>query len=210
MLRDIRKNYEQARLDENSLGNDPMILFEAWLKEAIEKNEEEPTAMTLSTAVDGIPDSRIVLLKGIKESGFIFYTNYLSVKGHQIAANNSVALNFFWPKLERQVRVRGKIEKLPEDLSIDYFKSRPRDSQIGAWASPQSREIHSRSELDQNFEFYSEKFKEEPITKPTNWGGYYIKAFEIEFWQGRPNRLHDRFRYFLRSENSWEIKRLAP
>ncbi|RKD89955.1 pyridoxamine 5'-phosphate oxidase [Mangrovibacterium diazotrophicum] len=210
MLRDIRKNYEQASLDENELGNDPMILFEIWLKEAIEKNEEEPTAMTLSTAVDGIPDSRIVLLKGIEQSGFVFYTNYLSVKGRQISANNSVALNFFWPKLERQVRVKGKIEKLPEDLSADYFKSRPRDSQIGAWASPQSREIQSRSELDENFQFYTEKFKDEPITKPTNWGGYRVNAFEIEFWQGRPNRLHDRIRYFLKSENVWEIKRLAP
>lgn len=210
MLRDIRKNYEQASLDENRLEKDPMILFESWLDEAIEKNEEEPTAMTLSTAVDGIPDSRIVLLKGIGSTGFIFYTNYLSVKGKQISVNNLVALNFFWPKLERQVRVKGRVEKLPEDLSVDYFKSRPRDSQIGAWASPQSREIQSRSELDQNFQFYTEKFKDEPIPKPTNWGGYYVNAFEIEFWQGRPNRLHDRFRYFLEGENLWEIKRLAP
>ncbi len=210
MLRDIRRDYQQAYLDKGTLTNDPVTLFEQWLQEAIRQNEDDPTAMTLSTAVDGIPDSRIVLLKRVDPSGFVFYTNYSSNKGKQISENNHVALNFYWPKLERQVRIKGMAEKLPGNISVDYFTSRPRDSQIGAWASPQSNEISSRDELDQSFDFYSRKFQNMEITIPPNWGGYLVKAVEIEFWQGRRNRLHDRFRYFLRADKSWQIKRLAP
>ncbi|WP_372772468.1 pyridoxamine 5'-phosphate oxidase [Mangrovibacterium sp.] len=210
MLRDIRKNYQKSELIEAKLPGEPIEFFQRWLNEAIQHEEEEPTAMTLSTAVNGEPDSRIVLLKGIDESGFVFFTNYLSTKGKQLNENGNVALNFFWPKLERQVRVKGFARKMDDDQSSDYFKSRPRDSQIGAWASPQSREISSREELDNNFEYYVKHFKKREINKPSNWGGYLVKAVEVEFWQGRPNRLHDRFRYFLNTENAWEIKRLAP
>ncbi|MFV0376640.1 MAG: pyridoxamine 5'-phosphate oxidase [Mangrovibacterium sp.] len=209
MLRDIRKNYQNFVLEEQHLTSSPMELFARWLKNAIENSEEEPTAMTLSTCIKGQPDSRIVLLKEVDDFSFVFFSNYLSIKGKQLAENNLVALNFFWPKTERQVRVWGAAERLNEQQSALYFQSRPRDSQIGAWASPQSREISTREELDQNFTYYSELFKDKSISKPTNWGGYAVKPTEIEFWQGRPNRLHDRFRYYFR-ENCWQVKRLAP
>ena len=209
MLRDIRKNYQQDTLTPEQLTKHPVDLFQQWLNDAIVGKEDEPTAMTLSTCIKGQPDSRIVLLKELRHSGFIFYTNYMSIKGKQLSGNNMVALNFFWSKLERQVRIKGCVEKLADQASADYFKSRPRDSQIGAWASPQSREISSRSELDQNFSYFNELFKDQEIVKPANWGGYLVKPSEIEFWQGRPNRLHDRFRYFNEAEN-WKIKRLAP
>lgn len=208
MLRDIRKNYQHDFLNEDKLTAHPLNLFQQWLSEAI-NIEEEPTAMTLSTVVDGQPDSRIVLLKQVDEAGLVFFTNYNSNKGQQIATNDKVALNFFWPKLERQVRVKGQVEKLSEASSADYFKSRPRDSQLGAWASPQSKEIVSRDELDQNFSHYSKLFENKEIEKPAHWGGFIVKPHVVEFWQGRPNRLHDRFRYELESEN-WTIKRLAP
>ncbi|WP_163711596.1 pyridoxamine 5'-phosphate oxidase [Mangrovibacterium lignilyticum] len=209
MLRDIRKNYQRDNLEEDKLSQEPLDLFQSWLNDAIQGKEEEPTAMTLSTISKGFPDSRIVLLKEVSASGFVFFTNYLSNKGKQLGEDNHVALNFFWPKLERQVRVKGIAEKLSEQLSTDYFNSRPRDSQIGAWSSPQSREITGRKELDQNFEYYTAQFEGKEIVKPATWGGYLVKAVEIEFWQGRPNRLHDRFRYTL-NESIWEIKRLAP
>lgn len=209
MLRDIRKNYQRSVLEADQLTLEPMELFQVWLNEAIQNNEEEPTAMTLSSCQNGQPDSRIVLLKEVKSTGFVFFSNYLSTKGKQLSDNNFAALNFFWPKAERQVRVRGVVEKLGESDSTNYFLSRPRDSQIGAWASPQSREISSREELENNFQYYNDLFKEKDINKPTNWGGYLVKPTEIEFWQGRPNRLHDRFRYYL-IDNQWITKRLAP
>jgi len=208
MLRDIRKNYQHDFLDESKLTDHPLQLFKQWLDDAI-KQEEEPTAMTISTAIDGQPDSRIVLLKQADEAGLVFFTNYDSNKGQQLAINNKVAVNFFWPKLERQVRVKGYVEKLPLESSTDYFKSRPRDSQLGAWASAQSNEIKSRDELDKSFEYYTNLYEGEEIEKPSHWGGYMVKPEVVEFWQGRPNRLHDRFRYELDSGH-WKIKRLAP
>ncbi len=208
MLRDIRKNYQHDFLDESKLTDHPLKLFKQWLDDAIIQ-EEEPTALTLSTAIDGQPDSRIVLLKHADEAGLVFFTNYDSNKGQQLATNNKVAVNFFWPKLERQVRIKGHVEKLTSENSSDYFKSRPRDSQLGAWASPQSKEIKSRNELDKSFEHYSNLFEGKEIDKPSHWGGYIVKPEVVEFWQGRPNRLHDRFRYELES-GQWKIKRLAP
>lgn len=209
MLRDIRKNYQNSELDEQHLAENPMELFAQWMEEAIENNEDEPTAMVLSTCVKRQPDSRIVLLKGVYGLGFVFFSNYLSLKGKQLSENSLVALNFFWPKTERQVRVWGTASKISEQESTEYYQSRPRESQIGAWASPQSRVISNREELEQNFNYYSELFKEKRIDKPTNWGGYVVKPSEIEFWQGRPNRLHDRLRYYFR-EGVWQTQRLAP
>lgn len=208
MLRDIRKNYQQAALNEGDLTEHPIELFRKWLSDAIAVPEEEPTAMTLSTCSNGRPDSRIVLLKEVQDSGFVFFTNYESSKGNQLSTDNRVALNFFWPKSERQIRVLGTAEKIGEQESADYFASRPRDSQLGAWSSPQSRPI-SGLELENNFNYYSELFAEKEIVKPPHWGGYRVMPDEIEFWQGRPNRLHDRIRYY-RTDNLWKTKRLAP
>ncbi|PTN09224.1 pyridoxamine 5'-phosphate oxidase [Mangrovibacterium marinum] len=208
MLRDIRKNYRHDFLDESKLTGHPLQLFQRWLDEAIQ-HEEEPTAMTLSTVVDGQPDSRIVLLKQADEAGLVFFTNYHSHKGAQLEQNNQVAVNFFWPRLERQVRVKGRVEKLPDSRSAEYFKSRPRDSQLGAWASPQSREISSREELDERFAQFDKHFENLEIEKPPHWGGYLVKPAVVEFWQGRPNRLHDRFCYKLEAKQ-WTVQRLAP
>jgi pyridoxamine 5'-phosphate oxidase len=209
MLRDIRKDYQQFQLDEKDLTSHPFDLFQVWLNDAIESKEDEPTAMTLSTSVDGYPDSRIVLLKELNKRGFVFFTNYHSAKGSQIERNRSVALNFFWPKSGRQVRVRGVIEKLDNKQSINYFHSRPRNSQLGAWASEQSSQISNREVLESRFRYYEKLFEEQEIRKPDYWGGYLVIPTQIEFWQGRANRLHDRFLYSL--ENAiWLINRLAP
>jgi pyridoxamine 5'-phosphate oxidase len=209
MLRDIRKNYQQFQLDEKDLTPHPFDLFQIWLKDAIKIKEDDPTAMTLSTCADGYPDSRVVLLKELNRKGFIFFTNYNSAKGRQIEKNSSVALNFFWPKPERQVRVKGMIEKLDHDQSVDYFHSRPRNSQLGAWASEQSSEIRDREVLESRFRYYEKLFEGQEIKKPEHWGGYLVMPTQIEFWQGRANRLHDRFRYVLENDK-WMINRLAP
>lgn len=209
MLRDIRKNYQQCRLDEKDLTPHPYDLFQVWLTDAIKSKQDEPTAMTLATCADGHPDTRIVLLKELSREGFIFFTNYNSTKGRQIEKNKYVALNFLWTKLERQVRVKGIIQKLGIDQSTDYFHSRPRDSQLGAWASEQSSEIGNRDELESRFRHFQELFEGKEIGKPNHWGGYLVVPNEIEFWQGRQNRLHDRFRYLLENDR-WIVKRLAP
>ncbi len=210
MLRDIRQNYNQFKLDRNDLINRPILFFDFWLQEAIKLKVNEPTAMTISTAKDGYPDSRIVLLKDLTDEGFIFFTNYISTKGNQILHNDRVALNFFWPEMERQVRVKGTAQKVDEAYSTDYFKSRPRDSQLAAIASEQSKELKSREELDAKFKQLNKALHDKEIEKPAHWGGYIVKPFEIEFWQGRANRLHDRFRYYLQTDGSWLIKRLSP
>ncbi|MCW0482199.1 pyridoxamine 5'-phosphate oxidase [Gaoshiqia sediminis] len=209
MLRDIRKNYQQFELSEKDLTEQPFELFRRWLDDAIRLKVDEPTAMTLSTSLDGQPDSRVVLLKELRTDGFVFFTNFGSSKGLQLDKNSRAALNFFWPALERQVRVKGQVEKLDEKQAADYFSSRPRDSQLGAWASEQSRELHSRDELVQRFQKIANQYQNRSIDKPPHWGGYVVIPFEIEFWQGRPNRLHDRFRYFL-TGTGWLAKRLAP
>lgn len=210
MLRDIRNNYQKYTLDENSLPGSPIHLFNLWLNEALQKEVNEPTAMVLATCMNDVPDTRIVLLKEVKNDNFLFYTNYNSTKAKQISANKHVALNFFWAELERQVRIKGTISKVEESLSEDYFNTRPRDSQLGAWTSAQSQVLESREELEQKFKDTTALFHGRPIPKPPHWGGYQITPNEIEFWQGRPGRLHDRIRYFKQGTNQWEYKRLSP
>ena len=209
MLKDIRNEYQKSVLDDAQLTDEPLAFFQRWLNEAISVGVLEPTAMVLATVRDDAPDTRIVLLKEIGSEGFIFYTNYLSQKGRQIEKNRQVALNFFWPELERQIRIRGTAVQIDQKKSANYFESRPRDSQLGAWASMQSKEIANRDELEKQFDNAKKRFENQPIPKPDHWGGYLVKPDEIEFWQGRPNRLHDRIMY-QKSKEKWLIKRLQP
>jgi pyridoxamine 5'-phosphate oxidase len=209
MLRDIRKQYLFSTLDENNVLPNPFDQFEAWLQDAIDSDQLEPTAMVLSTVDEhSQPHSRVVLLKELTLESFIFYTNYEGHKAQQMAWNNQVSLVFFWSTLERKVRVEGSVEKISEVLSTSYFKSRPVDSQLGAWASPQSQLIRSKDFLEQQFQYYQQKFGDK-IPKPPHWGGYAVKPTSIEFWQGRPNRLHDRL-LFTKEVGEWKISRLAP
>ncbi len=210
MLRDLRTNYQKSELTEDSINSDPFRQLEEWLKSAIEEENPEPTAMVLSTIdAKGFPDSRVVLLKEITAEGLVFFTNYNSKKGSQITARTNVAINFFWSKTERQVRIKGVAERIPEEHSVDYFKSRPIDSQLGAWASPQSRIIENREVLEENFSLYQHYFQDHEIIKPPHWGGFLIRPEYFEFWQGRSNRLHDRIA-FQKSSGAWDIFRLAP
>jgi pyridoxamine 5'-phosphate oxidase len=210
MLRDIRTNYQKDELSESSVQEDPLKQFYGWLDDAIKKKIQEPTAMVLSTIDgDGNPDSRVVLLKEITSEGFIFFTNYNSKKGQQISVNQQVSIVFFWSEAERQVRIKGIAEKISEKESDAYFLSRPLESQLGAWASPQSQLIESRRILDDNYSHYQEYFQHNEIKKPPHWGGFLIRPEYFEFWQGRPNRLHDRLEYIL-SGDHWIINRLAP
>lgn len=209
MLHNIRKQYLFSTLDEQNVHKNPFEQFEIWLQQAFNSQQLEPTAMTLSTVDQNLqPHSRIVLLKEFGSEYFRFFTNYDGHKALQMAQNNKVSLNFFWPTLERQVRIEGCVEKISESLSTSYFKSRPVDSQIGAWASPQSQKIHSSDFLEKQFLYYQQKFGNE-IPKPPHWGGYSVTPTAIEFWQGRPNRLHDRL-LFTKESDGWNMTRLAP
>ena len=212
-MRDIRKNYHKASLDLADLAKDPMILFDQWWQEALENELAEPNAMTLATVnAEGHPSARIVLLKGASAEGFEFFTNYQSAKAEQITHQPYVALCFLWKELERQIRIEGIAEKLSFEESQTYFQSRPRNSQIGAWASPQSKVIKDRNELDERVENISEQFENvDPLPCPEHWGGYIVRPLMIEFWQGRPDRMHDRFRYHRKEKGAdWLINRLAP
>jgi len=209
MLHDIRKQYMFASLDEHSVLPDPIEQFDLWLNEAIESKILEPTAMMVSTVDENLqPHSRIVLLKEISPEGFVFYTNYEGHKARQISGNNKVCLLFFWPRLERQVRIEGTVEKISEALSTAYYLTRPLESRIGAWASPQSQVIHSKDFLDEQYKYYQKKFGEN-VPKPPFWGGFIVKPVSFEFWQGRPNRLHDRLLYTF-GQGIWTMSRLAP
>jgi len=211
-LADLRKTYAQRTLSEADVLPDAVNQFRVWLNEALAAQLDEPTALTLSTvSATGQPSSRVVLLKGLPdEAGFLFYSNYDSRKGQELAARPLAAINFFWPGLERQVRVEGRIEKAPETLSTEYFQSRPRSSQLGAWASPQSQVIANREELEAREAHVAEEFgAQDPLPRPDNWGGYILKPHRLEFWQGRPSRLHDRIVYELEGQD-WKRSRLAP
>ncbi len=206
----IRDEYSKNSLTEKDVNADPHVQFQKWFDEAIKAEVNTPNAMSLATVgQDGQPSVRIVLLKGLELNKFKFFTNYKSAKGKQIEENPKAALAFFWPELERQVRIEGNIQKLSNDESKTYFNSRPEGSKIGAWSSPQSSKIDDRSVLEVNQQKYASEFGDNEIPKPDHWGGYEIVANKIEFWQGRPSRLHDRVQYDLEG-NQWVISRLAP
>jgi pyridoxamine 5'-phosphate oxidase len=210
-LSELRNEYSKASLDVSSLYYDPIKQFEKWFHEALNAKVLEPNAMNLATINENNrPSSRIVLLKGIENNQFLFYTNYQSVKGRELDHNPACALTFFWPELERQVRVEGIAERIDEKRSTEYFQSRPRGAQVGAWASPQSSIIENRNILEERAQQIEKKFEGvEKLPKPNQWGGYQINPVVIEFWQGRANRLHDRIQ-FSRIDNVWKIHRLAP
>lgn len=207
-----RKNYNKFSFSEIDIEDlDPMKLFDKWFQKASDETKiEEPNAMTLSTiGKDGGPQNRIVLLKEYNEEGFIFYTNYKSNKARSITKNNQVALSFFWPPLQKQILIKGKGQKLDKEKSFIYFASRPRESQLAAWASEQSQILESREFLEKEYEKQKIYFQSNPMKKPKNWGGFLVKPYEIEFWQGRENRLHDRICFFKQKTN-WTYARLFP
>ncbi len=207
----IRKDYKLQSLDEKDVQPDPMKQFEKWWQDVLGSTIEEVNAMTLATAnKNGRPSARIVLLKGFIKDGFIFFTNYESHKGSELLENPQASLVFFWKELERQVRIEGMAEKISGKESDAYFSSRPEGSKIGAWASPQSKVIASREIIEANVTATEKKFTGAEIQRPPHWGGYIIKPSVIEFWQGRPSRLHDRIQYSKQENGSWKIERLAP
>jgi pyridoxamine 5'-phosphate oxidase len=207
---DLRREYALARLDEEDVSPDPIAQFSRWFSEALAAEVEEPNAMVLATATpDGAPSARVVLLKGFDERGFVFFTDYRSLKGSELDANPRAALVFRWSELERQVRITGGTARTSEEESGAYYRSRPPGSRLGAWVSHQSRPIASRAVLERGLAEVERRFADGEIPLPPHWGGYRVRAEAIEFWQGRPNRLHDRIRY-LREGTSWRIERLAP
>ena len=198
-------------LDERSVERDPIKQFKVWFDSAVAAKLPLPEAMSLATVTrDGKPTSRMVLLKSFDHDGFVFYTNYLSAKAKDLETNPNVALTFFWPQLEKQVRIEGKVTKTSADESRSYFEVRPRESQIGAWASAQSEVISGRDELEKRQSELEEIYRDQPVPWPEHWGGYRLKPDKIEFWKGRVGRLHDRIVYEKQSDGSWSIKRLAP
>ena len=208
-LAQLRRDYELKTLDESHVDRDPMKQFGVWMVEAIHAQVPEPTAMTLATAdAKGKPSSRIVLLKGVDPRGFVFFTNYQSRKGREIAANPQASLTFFWKELERQVRIEGRVEKVSAEESSAYYDTRPLGARIGAWASPQSEVIDNRGWLEKRWEELSRQHGEHP-QRPPHWGGYRVVPDYLEFWQGRRSRLHDRIAY-TRDGNAWKLARLAP
>lgn len=211
-LSNYRKSYEKSELDESSIKESPLEQFQKWFYE-IEKSGgmDEPNAMTVATiGLDGFPKSRVVLMKKFTYEGFIFYTNYESEKGKALANNPFTCLSFFWPNLERQVIIKGKAEKIAPNLSDGYFESRPLGSQLGAVVSQQSQVITSREILENRLAQSEQSYAGKEVPRPEHWGGYIVKPISIEFWQGRPNRLHDRIRYTLKDNIDWIIERLQP
>jgi pyridoxamine 5'-phosphate oxidase len=210
-IADIRRDYQLQTLLETNIAADPFVQFGRWWDEAVKSELDEVNAMTLATAsATGLPDARVVLLKSYTDRGFVFFTNYSSRKGKELAENPRACLVFFWKELERQVRITGSVEKVIASESDEYFNSRPEGSRIGAWASPQSTVIESREVIEQNILQYQQKFDSVEIERPPHWGGYIVIPTVIEFWQGRPSRLHDRLQYSKMENGSWKIERLAP
>lgn len=210
-IADIRKEYKKETLLEKDVETDPIAQFSKWWDEALRSDIEEVNAMTLATAgVDGIPSARIVLLKEYNADGFVFFTNYKSRKGNELDENPQACLVFFWKELERQVRIWGAVDKIPAAASNAYFSSRPKESQLGAWASEQSSVITGRGVIEERSIRYQQQFANELIPRPEWWGGYIVKPHCIEFWQGRPGRLHDRVQYSVEEKGVWKIERLAP
>lgn len=209
-IADLRKSYERAELDESASHADPLQQFDQWLQQALQAELPEPNAMTLATVGSDLrPSTRVVLVKGYDARGIVWYTNYESRKGRELAGNPYAALQFHWVELERVVRIEGLVERLPADESDAYFHSRPLDSRIGAWASPQSEVIPGRSVLVTQAAKYAAQFLLQP-PRPPHWGGYRLKPDQWQFWQGRPSRLHDRLRYSQQADGGWLRERLAP
>lgn len=207
----LRREYARARLDERDVSHDPMVEFARWFAEAQEAQVPEPNAMTLATAtVKGEPSARIVLLKAFDELGFVFFTDYRSRKGEELEANPRAALVFYWGELERQVRITGPVSRTAAGESADYFRSRPLGSRLGAWVSHQSRVIPSRDVLEADLRTVEARFGDGEVPLPPHWGGYRVLPEEIEFWQGRENRLHDRIRYRRDPARGWRVERLSP
>jgi pyridoxamine 5'-phosphate oxidase len=207
----LRKEYAIGGLEEEDCGSDPIVLFSRWLTEAIQSNIIEPNAMALSTATKhGVPSSRMVLLKDVHPDGFAFFTNYESRKGLELAQNQNASLLFFWVALERQIRIEGFVRKMERSDSENYFRTRPRGGQLSAWVSQQSSVVADRKILETKMQKLADDFGEGEIPAPPHWGGYLLKPSVIEFWQGRPDRLHDRLRYTLEAEQIWKLERLSP
>jgi pyridoxamine 5'-phosphate oxidase len=210
-IADLRKEYSSKNLLETDIESSPIDQFKKWWTEAINSQIDEVNAMTLATASsDGMPSARIILLKGFDKNGFVFFSNYKSYKAMHLEENPKACLVFFWKELERQVRVTGLVKKISEKESDEYFLSRPAGSQIGAWASNQSQVIESREWLQKRYLKLTEEFKQSELKRPPHWGGYLVTPVIIEFWQGRPSRLHDRIQYTLEERGNWKIERLAP
>lgn len=207
----LRRDYRQAILDEADVDPDPIAQFDRWFREVLAANLTEPNAMTLATAgADGAPSARVVLLKGYDAGGFVFYTSHQSQKGLDLAANPRAALVFYWPEIERQVRISGAVSRLTASETDDYFRSRPIGSQLAAWASRQSQVIANRADLEARWQALAADFADRPVPPPPHWGGYRVAPTLVEFWQGRPSRLHDRLRYQPLATGGWRIERLAP
>jgi pyridoxamine 5'-phosphate oxidase len=210
-IADLRKDYSSQTLQETDIELSPIDQFQKWWTEAVNSQIDEVNAMTLATASsDGMPSARIMLLKGFDKNGFVFFTNYKSYKAMHLEENPKACLVFFWKELERQVRITGLVKKASEKDSDEYFLSRPSGSQIGAWTSSQSQVIESREWLENRYLQLTEEFKQKELQRPPHWGGYVVTPVIIEFWQGRPSRLHDRIQYSLEEDGSWKIERLSP
>lgn len=206
----MRHEYDAGSLNEREMALDPIQEFKEWMDAAISAGLSEPNAMTVATAdASGRPSARVLLLKEVNDAGFVFFTNYLSRKGREINTNPNVALLFDWHDLERQVRIEGSAEKIPAEESDAYFDSRPENAKIGAWASPQSKIVKNRAELESLENEILDRFEDKNVYRPRHWGGYLIRPTTIEFWQGRPNRMHDRIVYY-KTEEGWSMHRLAP
>jgi pyridoxamine 5'-phosphate oxidase len=207
----MQKKYSPTELNEGTIHPDPYTQFGVWYNEAVKADFEEPTAMALATVdAAGTPSIRMVLLKSHDEKGFVFFTNYNSRKGKELSQNPSASLLFWWDRMGRQVRIEGKVERISEEESCEYFRTRPRGSQLSAWASDQSSVLAGREALEHRLQKFAEQYRGKTIPRPPHWGGYRVKPDEFEFWQGRANRLHDRLRYRKNGDGNWIIERLSP